>query len=89
MIYTSIIWELIISPISSVIDYRHSHASLMLKHGTHPRIVQERQGHVTTATLATYSHIAPGLQGVATERFDNLINEKVIPKINTLGGINE
>jgi len=39
-------------------DSRHSHASLMLKQGVHPKIVQERLGHASIQiTLDTYSHI--------------------------------
>jgi integrase len=56
-------------------DARHSHASLMLKQGTHPKIVQERLGHTSIAiTLDTYSHVAPGLQEAAANRFDELVN---------------
>jgi integrase len=56
-------------------DARHSHASLMLKAGIHPKIVQERLGHSTIAmTLDTYSHVTPGLQQAAAERFDRLLN---------------
>jgi len=52
-------------------DARHSHASLMLKLGTHPKIVQERLGHASIqVTLDTYSHVAPGLQEAAAARFD-------------------
>jgi len=52
-------------------DARHSHASLMLKQGAHPKIVQERLGHSTiSVTLDTYSHVAPGLQEAAAQRFD-------------------
>ena len=52
-------------------DARHSHASLMLKQGTHPKIVQERLGHASIQiTLDTYSHVAPGLQEAAAARFD-------------------
>jgi len=55
-------------------DARHSHASIMLKMGVHPRIVQERLGHSTIAiTLDTYSHIAPGLQEAAAKRFDDAL----------------
>lgn len=55
-------------------DTRHSHASLMLKQGTHPKIVQERLGHASIQiTLDTYSHVAPGLQEAAADRFDNLV----------------
>ncbi|MDP6042832.1 MAG: site-specific integrase [Dehalococcoidales bacterium] len=52
-------------------DARHSHASLLLKQGTHPKIVQERLGHSSIAiTLDTYSHVAPSLQEAAAARFD-------------------
>ncbi len=52
-------------------DARHSHASLMLKQGIHPKIVQERLGHASIQiTLDTYSHVAPGLQEAAAVRFD-------------------
>ena len=55
-------------------DARHSHASLMLKAGTHPKIVQERLGHASIViTLDTYSHVAPGLQEAAADRFDELV----------------
>jgi integrase len=56
---------------------RHSHASLMLKQGVHPKIVQERLGHASIQiTLDTYSHVAPGLQQAAANRFGELINSK-------------
>ncbi len=52
-------------------DARHSHASLLLKQGIHPKVVQERLGHSSIqVTLDTYSHVAPGLQEAAAARFD-------------------
>ena len=52
-------------------DFRHTHATLMLKSGVHPRIVSERLGHATVAfTLDTYSHVVPGLQEAAAKAFD-------------------
>ncbi len=37
-------------------DMRHTHATLMLKAGVHPKVVSERLGHSTVAfTLDTYS----------------------------------
>ena len=57
-------------------DARHTHASLMLKQGIHPKVVQERLGHSTIAiTLDTYSHVAPGLQEAAAKRFDDVLNK--------------
>jgi len=58
-------------------DARHTHASLMLKQGVHPKIVQERLGHASIqVTLDTYSHVAPGLQEAAAESFDKMVSPK-------------
>ena len=55
-------------------DARHTHASLMLKQGVHPKIVQERLGHASIQIiLDTYSHVAPGLQQAAAEGFDKMV----------------
>ncbi|HCP60648.1 MAG TPA: site-specific integrase, partial [Dehalococcoidia bacterium] len=55
-------------------DARHTHASLMLKQGVHPKIVQERLGHASIQiTLDTYSHVAPGLQEAAAAGFDKVV----------------
>ena len=55
-------------------DARHTHASLMLKQGVHPKIVQERLGHSSIqVTLDTYSHVAPGLQKSAADKFDEIV----------------
>jgi integrase len=62
-------------------DARHTHASLMLKQGIHPKIVQERLGHSSIQiTLDTYSHVAPGLQQAAANKFDDI----VLPKPKTV-----
>ncbi len=56
-------------------DARHTHASLMLKQGIHPKIVQERLGHSSIQmTIDTYSHVAPGIQEAAANRFDDILN---------------
>ena len=55
-------------------DLRHTHASLMLREGVHPKVVQERLGHSTiSVTLDTYSHTTPGLQAAAAETFDKAL----------------
>ncbi|MBM3133063.1 MAG: site-specific integrase, partial [Chloroflexi bacterium] len=52
-------------------DLRHSHATLMLKAGVHPKIVSERLGHASiNITLDTYTHILPGLQEAAALAFE-------------------
>jgi len=58
-------------------DARHSHATLLLKQGAHPRVVQERLGHSTIATtLDVYSHVTPGLQEAVAVRFDEAMSGK-------------
>jgi integrase len=58
-------------------DARHTHASLLLKQGVHPKVVQERLGHASIAiTLDTYSHVAPGLQEAAALKFGQLLSMK-------------
>ncbi len=50
------------------------HATMLLKAGTHPRVVQERLGHSSIATtLDIYSHTVPGMQKAAAERLDTLL----------------
>ena len=57
-------------------DARHTHATIMLKQGVHPKIVQERLGHSTiSTTLDTYSHVAPGLQEAAAMAFDDILKK--------------
>ena len=48
----------------------------MLKQGIHPKIVSERLGHASiTITLDTYSHVVPGLQQAAAQRFDEALQK--------------
>jgi integrase len=55
-------------------DLRHTHASLLLQAGVHPKVVQERLGHSgIRVTLDTYSHVMGGLQEAAAQRFDDLL----------------
>ena len=65
-------------------DARHTHASLLLKQNVHPKIVQERLGHASVQiTLDLYSHVAPGLQQAAANRFDDIVLLKDIIKEKT------
>ena len=54
-------------------NLRHTHATLMLRAGVHPKIVSERLGHASVAfTLDTYTHVVR-LQEAAAKAFDELI----------------
>lgn len=55
-------------------DLRHTHATLMLQAGEHPKIVQDRLGHSSIQmTLEKYSHITQNMQQQAAENFENVI----------------
>jgi len=50
-------------------DLRHTHATLALAAGIHPKVVQERLGHSSiTMTLDLYSHAIPAMQADAADR---------------------
>ena len=54
-------------------DLRHGHATYLLIHNVHPKIVQERMGHANiSVTLDTYSHLIPGLQQTAVNAISQL-----------------
>ena len=55
-------------------DLRHTHATLALQAGIHPKVVSERLGHATVSiTLDTYSHAIPAMQEEAAERIAGLV----------------
>ena len=59
-------------------DLRHTHASVMLRQGVHPKIVQERLGHSSISiTLDVYSHVVPGLQEAAALQFEQELAEPI------------
>lgn len=56
-------------------DLRHTHATILLAHGVHPKIVQERLGHSDiSVTLNTYSHVVPGMQAAAANAIDSIFS---------------
>ncbi len=49
---------------------RHTHATLLMKQGVHPKVASERLGHANiTLTLQTYSHVLPQMQQEAASIF--------------------
>lgn len=58
-------------------DLRHTHASILLKQGVHPKVVSERLGHSSiTITLDTYSHLLPNMQEDAAKGLGELLFSK-------------
>jgi integrase len=55
-------------------DLRHTHATLALAAGIHPKVVSERLGHATVSiTLDVYSHAIPAMQAEAANKIAALI----------------
>jgi len=55
---------------------RHTHATLLMKHGVHPKVASERLGHADiTITLQTYSHVLPQMQQEAASIFAEAVAE--------------
>jgi len=61
-------------------DLRHTHATLALQAGIHPKVVSERLGHATVSiTLDTYSHAIPAMQEEAAALIAGLVFGQLHP----------
>ncbi|MBT7018042.1 MAG: site-specific integrase, partial [Anaerolineae bacterium] len=61
-------------PIVRFHDLRHTHATLLLLKGIHPKIVSERLGHKDIlTTLRQYSHVLPSLQEEASHSIEDVL----------------
>lgn len=55
-------------------DLRHTHATLALAAGVHPKVLSERLGHANIAiTMDTYSHAIPTLDEEAVRAVASLV----------------
>jgi integrase len=55
-------------------DLRHTCATILLDEGVHAKLVQELLGHATISiTLATYSHVLPGMGDAAAGAMDDTL----------------
>jgi integrase len=55
-------------------DLRHTHATIALRAGVHPKIVSERLGHATvTITLDLYSHASESMQSEAAGMVSDIV----------------
>src|SRR5690606_30913897 len=43
-------------------DLRHTHATMLLAAGVHPRVAAARLGDTVEVTMNTYSHVLPSMQ---------------------------
>ncbi|MFB9330116.1 tyrosine-type recombinase/integrase [Paenibacillus aurantiacus] len=61
-------------PELTIHDLRHTHATLLLKQGVHPKIVSERLGHASVKiTLDLYSHLLPNMQKETADQFGKML----------------
>ncbi|QEX12128.1 site-specific integrase [Rhodococcus erythropolis] len=62
-------------PILRLHGLRHTHATLLIAAGESIKVVQERLGHASiSVTMDIYSHVIPGQQKSAAERFAALLS---------------
>ncbi|MBX7070332.1 MAG: site-specific integrase [Microthrixaceae bacterium] len=55
-------------------DLRHTHASLLIKHGVPLKVVSERLGHAKASfTMDTYQHVMPGMQADAARTYERIV----------------
>ena len=61
-------------PLLRLHDLRHTHASLLLLAGEHPKVVQERLGHSSIiVTMDLYSHLILSMQKTAAARLSAIV----------------
>ena len=57
-------------------DLRHTHATILLKIGENPKVIQERLGHASIQiTLDTYSHVLPDMQDKTMSAFSKAMQK--------------
>jgi len=55
-------------------ELRHTHASLLVRSGAHPKTLQERLGHSSAAfTMSVYAHLLPGVQEQAVADLEAML----------------
>jgi integrase len=59
-------------------DLRHTHASLLIAEGVHPKKIAERLGHSSIKlTMDTYGHLFEGSDQESSERMERLFGNRV------------
>ena len=52
-------------------DLRHTHAAMLIRMNTQPKIIQERLGHATIKmTMDLYGYLMPGIQESVADALD-------------------
>ena len=54
-------------------DLRHTHTSLLIAQGAHPKYIQAQLGHASIqTTLDRYGHLMPEIHGAEARKLDRL-----------------
>ena len=71
-------------------DLRHTHASLLIHEGVHPKKISERLGHSSIKlTMDTYGHLFEGSDRDSAEKMERLFGEgPARPRVLTMPGPN-
>ncbi|MGO9229276.1 MAG: tyrosine-type recombinase/integrase [Bryobacteraceae bacterium] len=69
-------------------DLRHTHASLLIHEGVHPKKISERLGHSSIKlTMDTYGHLFEGSDRDSAEKMERLFGEEPVrPRVLTMAG---
>ncbi|PYT19846.1 MAG: hypothetical protein DMG57_44095 [Acidobacteria bacterium] len=67
-------------------DLRHTHASLLIHEGVHPKKISERLGHSSIKlTMDTYGHLFEGSDRDSAEKMEKLLGgEPKAPRVLTM-----
>jgi integrase len=66
-----------------VYDLRHSHASLLINEGVHPKNISERLGHSSIKlTMDTYGHLFEGSDRDSADKMEGLFGPARLASVN-------
>lgn len=83
--FATIIKRAGLSEVYNLYSLRHTHATLLLAAGVHPKVVSERLGHATVSiTLDVYSHVLPNMQKEASDKLEAILFNQPKNKENAL-----
>jgi hypothetical protein len=73
-------------PTLRLFDLRHTHASLLINEGVHPKKISERLGHSSIKlTMDTYGHLFEGSDRDSAEKMEKLFGgEPKAPRVLTM-----
>lgn len=69
--------EIIGAPHVKLHDLRHTHASILISAGVHPKVISDRLGHSSIQiTMDLYGHLLPEVGKEASDKFEELMTSR-------------